>query len=385
MMKKYFGLLIILLAGYQCTENGVDNNDNKGPMKVLWEHKYDKIGLFINAIPLVLGDSLVIMDGGKYIINFYQKDGSIKWKAELETDFNIQTERFVTDGEILFASHAKDLRAWDINTGEQKWIVKMEHEWGNFVDDQAAYWGGMFFQSGYDLYCLDAESGEIIYRKDTPSNDITIYEDKLYSDYFRSTYPPPSGIEQRNGILVCADPATGETIWEQAINDGTDEDGGGMIYMPPICEDGIVYVGSDEHNPSGVQAFNAETGEEIWHTQIKGTALFSDGVIVDDMLVMNAGYNHIVGLNKHTGDVQYIKFVSQVLVWDRLHYYKGYIYTARQGWLHVIDPYTGEKVFKTHGGEGRDIVRVSVGNDRVFCHGFSSLLCLDIYRPEEDQ
>ena len=152
--------------------------------------------------------------------------------------------------------------------------------------------------------------------------------------------------------------------------------------MPAVCEDGVVYIGSWRHNPSGVQAFNAETGEEIWYTQIEGTALFSDGVIVGDMLVMNCGYNHIIGLNKHTGKVQYIKFISQVMISDRLNYYDGYIYTARSGWLYVIDPYTGETVFKTYGGGDRDIVRIAVGNGRVFCEGFNSLFCLEVYKPE---
>jgi outer membrane protein assembly factor BamB len=316
------------------------------------------------------------MDGGQYIVNLRQKDGKIKWKAELETDFNIQTAKFVTDGELLFGTHAKDIRAWDIHTGEQKWLKKMEHEWGNFVQDEIGYLNGRLYVCGWDLYCLDANTGNILYTKDTPSNDITIYNDRLYSNYFTETYPPDAMV-QRHGILSCINPVSGDTLWERSTNDG-----GGRIYMPPICEDGIIYIGSWSHNPSGVQAFNAETGEEIWHTQIEGTALFSDGVIVDDMLVMNSGYNHIIGLNKHTGEVQYIKFISQVMVWDRLNYYKGYIYTARSGWLHVIDPQTGEEVFKTHGGDGRDIVRIAVGNDRVFCEGFNSLLCLEIYNPD---
>jgi outer membrane protein assembly factor BamB len=222
---------------------------------------------------------------------------------------------------------------------------------------------------------LDINTGEQVFHKDVPSKDITIYNNKIYSSYFTTTYPE-NDLPQRHGKLVCVDPSSGNIIWEKEINNG-----GGAIYMPPICEDGVVYIGSNRYNPSGVQAFNAETGEEIWHTQIEGTVMFTDGLIVDALLIMNAGYYHIIALDKNTGEVKYIKFLSQNIVNGRLHYYKGYIYTTRFAWIYVIDPQTGEVVYKTHGGDGQSIYKISVGNDRVFCHGVPKLQCLEIYNP----
>ncbi len=375
MKSKIIIMFILLVAiSWKCSEppEKKDEDEGENSMKTLWEIEYVHYGSSVEGHPLLLGDSLVIISAGKEIFCMKQSDGSIKWKYKLETDFNIQTKIFVTDGEKLFATHAKDIRCWDIETGKIIWIKDMEHEWGNMVGEQIAYYDNKLYVTGDDLYCLDAETGNIIYTKDTPSNDITLYEDKLYSNYFNSTYPD-GGIEQRHGILVCFEPSTGDTIWEQSINDG-----GGDIYMPAICEDSVVYVGSYEHDPSGVQAFDAETGEEIWHTEIEGTCLFKDGLIVDDLLIMNCNYHHIIGLDKNTGEVQYIKYLTSDIISDRLQYYKGWIYAARGVGVYVVDPKTGEIVHSVRGG-----YKIAVGNDRIFCQDSDKIRCLDIFRAED--
>ena len=207
---------------------GVTNN-------LLGAGTYLNIAPPVRSSPMVVGDSVFVgsLDGNLYKLN--TNTGNIIWK--FETDGPILATPTIVDNKIYFPSC----------TGGYPIPLTPPSPTGDF-------------------FCLDANSGSIIWQKKIPYY--------LYSTFFHGNHMHASPtvaegmVIVRNGFLDTygLNAGTGETIWTntQRFNPGTPggSQTGGVIQMgAPLYKYGRIYM----NDYFGVVCINATDGTELWY------------------------------------------------------------------------------------------------------------------------
>jgi alcohol dehydrogenase (cytochrome c) len=144
---------------------------------------------------------------------------------------------------------------WAYSTG-----VDSGHEAPPIVND-----GVMFVSAPYNkLMAFDAATGEQLweFQRELPEDfsalhntnrGIALYGDKVY-------------LAALEAVLLALDAKTGEVVWEKQV---ADYQTGYYMTLAPLIADGNVMIGvsGGEFGVRGfVQAFDAETGDEVWKT-----------------------------------------------------------------------------------------------------------------------
>jgi len=358
-----------------------DDNHPADVMKLLWEIPYEFIGIGINATPLMLGDSLVIMSAGKEIFAVEQTTGKTRWKYKASDSTNIQTDEFKTDGIRVFATHVEDIRAINITDGSLAWLTPLPQERGGFFNSEIAYDNGKLYAGGYlKAYCFNASSGSIMWTKQlVPNGQIFDAVASLERVYFSAGYwnVDSEGHAVGGGIPIvfCVNPATGDTIWTARLN------GNGGPKLLSTLDGNVIYGGTTFESPSSFDAFDASTGQTKWSYLTAQGWQYDEATIVGDKVIANAGPYSVCAFNKYTGALLWRKFIRENAESRKIHYYNGYVYHT-QGWrLYVIDPNSGNIVHDMVGPSGQAIVTIAVGNGRVFVQGHPSLQCYEAYKP----
>jgi len=246
-----------------------------------------------------------------------------------------------------------------------------------------AYYDGKIYVGGWsNLYCLDALSGEILWQYELPgnANDVTVYNDVVYTSTDHKIYNSSGADTSDVGWIYAFNKDTGDTLWTLRINDGI-----GSLDMAPVIEDDILYIGTSWRKPFGVQAFDINTREELWHDRMPNYEFICDhGIIAGDVLVLSLAWYAIGGWDKKTGERLWITWPSQNYNWSRVCYDGRYVYYSH-GWIiRVIEPETGEIVYSKKGPEGEPLVMISIGNRKIFVQGGSRLMAFELYDPEDD-
>jgi len=83
---------------------------------------------------------------------------------------------------------------------------------------------------------------------------------------------------------------TGAKVWNYSTKS--------HVYSSPIVFNGIVYVGSDDHN---VYALNAATGAKVWNYTLKGVVSYSWPAIANGIVYVGTGAGVIYALNATAG------------------------------------------------------------------------------------
>jgi len=376
-----FSLLFFLVLLWSSCNNPPTNNRNI-PMKLLWSIPYEFVGIDITTSPFILGDSLVIMSAGREVFAVEQETGDIRWKAFVDELTDLQSAIFTADDERIFATHVEDVRAWYIETGGLAWLTPLPEDRGGFGDDDMAHTDGRIFVGGRKhAYCLDSNSGEIIWSTKMPHTvvDCAVKDDIAYFglSWNNST---PTDLNSQVGMLYALNVSNGDSIWSTFINDSI-----GGILMAPMIEGNIVYIGNAWEGPSGFQAFDALTGEEIWHYFTpNSTYNYEHAMIVDDLIIINSGWYWVTALNKHTGELVWRRFIIENALNGRIHYYSGYVYHPHGGRLYVLDPQSGDIVYDMNGPNSESIYTIAVGNGKVFVCGWPNLMTFEVYDPEDN-
>lgn len=190
-------------------------------MKLLLEIPYEPAGIAINATPLLIGDSVVVVSAGREVWLLEQATGKILWKYLLAKPTNIQTDVFATDGVRIIATHVQDVRAWYISTGEIAWIRDLPEARGTFVDDQLVYYDGKVYAGGYHkAYCLDAQSGNIIWANEImPIGSVSgasVSKIGIIMGGFMGI-TDNSGRQISIGKIFALSPNTGDTLWSNQV------------------------------------------------------------------------------------------------------------------------------------------------------------------------
>jgi outer membrane protein assembly factor BamB len=142
--------------------------------------------------------------------------------------------------------------------GEEIWVFRdLDFRTGNFSSSPAVtgdriYVGSAqadIFSSGGIVYCLDAGSGEMIWKFQTTREIFSspaVVDGRVYIG---------EGLHQDvDSRLYCLDASTGSFLWSFQTSS--------HVESSPAVVDGRVFFGG---GADGVYCINAETGEEIWH------------------------------------------------------------------------------------------------------------------------
>ena len=216
------------------------------------------------------------------------------------------------------------------------------------VGDGLAFVG--FFQDRSDasngLYAIDPETGQQQWRVLVNSQ---ILSKPAYADgvvYFGTTDKMVYAVDVDSEGIVTGWPfETDSAVWAS-----------------PLVVDGRVYVASMDHV---LYCLDAETGEEIWQTELGG-AIAKQPLLVGDILYVGAFDGRIYAIEADSGQVvEGFDFQAGNWIWstpllagDRL------FVTALDGFLYALDPATGDvqAPYPYNSGDidgGKDVIRAN--------------------------
>ena len=376
-------MILFSFAIWSCnlltTPDDTLNSNNK--MKLLWEIPYEMVGSSIKAVPLIFGDSLVIMSAGKEIVAVEQATGKIRWKSFVSNETNIQNGEFATDGKKIYATHVEDIRAINISDGTLAWLISMPSERGGFWTKHPVVRDNKLFVVGrYTVYCLNAETGQIQWSKflyDLLGSPI-YYLNSVIVSGVRGRYDSTKNIIGTIDSIYSLDVSTGNIVW----TNGSKGDG---RLNKMVIENEIIYGGTKfPWSSASFEAFNAATGERIWsyYTPNEGWD-YNDCVIAGDKIIANTGPYWVSAFNKSNGALLWRTFVKENADSWNVHYYNGYIYHPQGGRLYILDPNDGKIVYSQVGPKNQTTETMAAGNGKVFVCGHPTLQCYEVYKPEK--
>jgi halocyanin-like protein len=181
----------------------------------------------------------------------------------------------VKDGRLFVGANDYTLYALDAETGAELW----RYETDKHVQSSPTVVDGTVYVSGRDLgmYALDAETGAEVWTEEIGISGASpaVVDGSVYSGSYTTGGP-------ESGKVASFDAATGEEEWRV---DGID------TCSSPIVVDGTVVIGAlDEY----VYGLDAETGEQVWRTELPGAQDFA-------MPTAKDGTVYITGWGGETG------------------------------------------------------------------------------------
>ena len=217
--------------------------------------------------------------------------GRLWQKWHFETAAPIQTTPTVVGDTLFFGTMAGDQYALEAATGKEKWRFfagyNPEPGAGNQgVRSSAQYEDGkLYFGTGLaKVHCLDAATGEEIWQvqlDDDPMGNraqifcsVAVHRGRVYV-----------GTSSSQAQAVCLDAETGRIRWRFYVVEKSRE-GGGSIWTSPAIDEtaNIVYFVTGslksylQPDPmlfsESMLAFDADTGEMLWHDQVRAADTF---------------------------------------------------------------------------------------------------------------
>lgn len=385
-MRKGIMLFVVILL-WGCNLLTTPPPDDSLPpvtetnMKLVWEIPYESAGSGINASPLILGDSLVIMSAGKEIFAVEQNTGKIRWKYR-ESDITCsQTKEYATDGVRIYTTQVEDVRAINISDGSQAWLTPMKNERGAFwTNSMRLNEDKLFVDGNYTTYSLNKHSGTILWSTFLYDyiGDPLYYNNSIIVSGGRNRYDSSKTIIGAIDSIYSLNANNGEKIWSKGVR------GDGPLHKM-VVDDGIIYGGTYFTWSSGsFEARNATTGELVWSYYTPNEAWsYNDCIVVDDKVIANCRLgNNVYAFNKLTGQLFWRISLPGDPLQEKQNYYNGYVYIT-QGWkLFVINPDNGQIIYSLK-PKGRSLVTIAVGNGKVFVCGHPTLQCYETYKPEK--
>ncbi len=213
-----------------------------------------------------------------------------------------------------------------------------------------------------NLYCLDAETGELLWRYSIKRNTTPtavygaysygsrefpyIYQGKVYANLFWHNYPEVSGMH-------CFDLATGNLLWRATGGYATRH---GTRLSPRVVDGQLVFISNRNTAPTGtasykpfVIALNPLTGDSLWAYNLADTQADYLGLVIAKDTIFAACRGKTVALNK-----------SGALIWEdttyssdmtTLSYYNGRLYINNDGKkLSVLNSTNGSFIREDNNG-----------------------------------
>ncbi len=169
-----------------------------------------------------------------------------------------------------------DLYAYNMTADTILWVVENLDPHGNSsIYPPLFYEGKIYFKGTYNVFCLDAETGEMVWQKlftgygeDLMMGNLMLVENKLI---VKTSYES----------IYALDPLSGNIIWENQDAGATPTD---MVYS-----NGFLYYGS--FGDGRLHAINIVTGDQLWEMDSPNSyngnaydASFTSPVAIDPVL-----------------------------------------------------------------------------------------------------
>lgn len=174
----------------------------------------------------------------------------------------------IADGTVFLNLDEGELAAFNLADGQRRWTFPASEGMRGTpaVADGVVYTGG-----GVDggIHALDADTGELIWRLDTPGRR-TIYTSPVVAGgvvYVTTGFTPDT-----SDTVYALDAATGAEIWSVDV--------GAEVFAGPAVAGGVVAVASaDERRLYGL---DAATGDQLWSLHPDGLDEFIGGPSIAD-------------------------------------------------------------------------------------------------------
>ncbi|MDI9394260.1 MAG: PKD domain-containing protein [Euryarchaeota archaeon] len=205
----------------------------------------------------------------------------------------------IADGKIFSSNwDGSQYFCFDESTGEELWnftspVSSYAQSCPAYKDKKVyvLFWRGFSGDGENSLYCLNADSGEQVWKhgniSSNPCGSPVITDDAIY---FTSCNP---GVE--NAELYALNITDGSVLWKSSIA-GTDS--------TPACAYGNIYVSSG-YSRYITYCFNATTGELVWETDPEDKIGFwtCSPAVADGKVYAGTGGSGIACLDAYTGEI----------------------------------------------------------------------------------
>jgi len=186
---------------------------------------------------------------------------------------------------ISFYSEADSMLCLDAETGEEIWKLYFN---SGMTSSPAVFDKKVYFGADKGVYCVNADDGDIlwIYETSDYNKDMVVFSNKVYV--------------QLNDGMYCLNATTGEKIWNDNESSG---------YSVPAVADGrvfvVAYIDMPEYN-CGLLCLDAETGERIWICGYHGNAQAIPSVVNNKVFFKGDAGSTIWCLDATTGETIWV-------------------------------------------------------------------------------
>ena len=352
-------------------------------LKLLWEIPYEPVGTSIYAMPLVLGDSLVIMSAGKEIFAVKQNTGEIKWKYFVSETARLLSSDILYGNNKIYMSHLNDIRSVNILDGSEAWLTFFDNERGNFSSNFKAIKDNKLFVPGLKtIYCLDINDGSILWSNKIISRgqlgSVIYYNSKIVVSSALAIYDS-NGIDiGTEGTLHWLDANTGDTLFSKSIIGGSC-----FKYLTLDNNTGIFYGGTYfTEGGASFEAREAETGDVIWSYYTPNASWsYEMCAVADNKVFVNLTLYGTAAFDKNSGKLLWRKTYSNSLVFPHSMpiLYKNYLYVVHGFKLYVINPETGDEIYSYEPPDDQ-FGTFNIANDKIFITGYNKLQCYETFK-----
>ena len=376
--KWHWTFGIIVLGACASLGSGCDSgNSPEEPLRLLWDFPYEHAGA--PKPPPLATDGAVVASAGLDLVKLDAENGEVLWQRRATEEYTLESSSLITDGDQLYAGHIRDLRAYDLQTGEEIWRRGFDDRMIS-TNEQATFLAkdGLLLASGdyAEIYGIDVATGAIRYRKDFGRGstygvvEASGAEPVVYlSRGWSSSGDPGRASNSVDGRITEMDPATGDTTWSFYTQKGG-------FWDAPLLVEGDVIYGAASGIPGSLYALNRHNGEVIWEQEGRGGA-FSI-VIGGDRLYGNDGYRAF-GRDRATGELLWeTNFGGEA--WAQVVYLDGHLYHPHGSVLFVLDADTGEIVHEEPSPDGTFIWHVSLGEDQIIAQTTRTIAAYALYQ-----
>ncbi len=274
-------------------------------------------------------------------------DNTILWTAPVTGDFHEFPTPVVVDGLVYYpqdngggGSGGDSLYCLNAATGEIIWKYRT-----GYTDDAVTVYDGYVYTPGDSLWCLDALTGERMWafggandRGGTP----IVTDNSVFC---------AAGItgSAHSSFVYRLDAQTGEVVWSQTIT-------GATFSCMGLWNDILIVPTSHYNNSAPLVALNTENGEILWENYDSFSGYWdSSPVIVDNFIYITGMMDGIVrGIDATTGVTSWETRVDLWPAEPTMSYNDGLLYTAEG----CIETFTGGMIWQTsieyyqHGSSG---------------------------------
>ena len=274
---------------------------------------------------------------------------NLRWK--FRTGSGVASTPVIAEGRVYVGSQDKNVYCLDARDGRHLWSFMTEARIKSSVAvaDGRVYVGP---DDGY-VYCLDAKNGTRIWRTEA-------------GGYIEASFKAVTGIRSSPAVVVgdrvyvgsldtnlyCLDADSGDIVWAYKTE--------GYITSSPAVSDGAVYITSQEPSSGALYKIDADEGLLVWKCDIpyvmvadRGIDLHASPTVADGLVFVAANKQNYYAVNAETGDIEWTYFTTEgtegiggYLIASTA-YHDGQLYVVDMFFITALDAESGEVAWKS--------------------------------------